>query len=282
MPKSKKRLRQRAILAALGTCIAILALAGIAQAETLTLGAALTGTEASPAFCSPLGEGGCGEMTVAAAAPSVGTRSPVDGTIVRWRIRGSSATPGYSLNVLRKNSDGSYTVTASTGSVTPSGNEIETLASSLPIHSGEYLELDIPYSGYIAQVEGKSTNAFFPPSVGVGETGAASGEEEIPFVFGYNADIEDEATRAPPAPIVTPAPIVPPTSAPAAEAHCVVPKLKGKKLKAAKRATRAADCKLGHVAKKKGVTAKPGKVVKQSPKAGKVLSAGSKVSVKLG
>jgi PASTA domain len=201
---------------------------------------------------------------------------------VRWRIRGSSATPGYKLNVLRDNGDGTYTVTASTGSVTPAGNEIETFASSLPIHLGEYLELDIPYSGHIAEVDGESTNAFFPPSAEVGET-AAAGAGEIPFVFGYNADVESESTPAthgtppPPAP-----PIVPPNPAPAAEAHCMVPKLKGKKLKAAKKKIRAADCKIGHVGKKKGVTAKTGEVKKQNPKPGKVLAPGSKVSLKLG
>jgi hypothetical protein len=281
MSKGKKRLRHRAILAALGTCIAVLALAGVAQAETLTLGAALTGTGATPSFCSPGGGGGCSETALTAAAPSVGTRSPVGGTVVRWRIRGSSATPGYSLSALRKNGDGTYTVTASTGSMTPAGNEIETFASSLPIHVGEYLQLNIPRNGYIAQVEGESTNAFFTPFLEAGETRAAF-EGEFPFVFGYNADIESEATPLSPAPIVAPAPIFPPTPAPAGEAHCVVPKLTGKKLKAAKKKVRAADCKVGHVAKKKGVTVKSAKVEKQSPKPGKLLAPGSKVSVKLG
>jgi hypothetical protein len=70
--------------------------------------------------------------------------------------------------------------------------------------------------------------------------------------------------------------------APGPEAKCQVPKLKGKKLKAAKRRLRRADCKLGHVGRKKGVTAKSGKVVKQRPKPGTVRQAGSKVSVKLG
>jgi hypothetical protein len=64
--------------------------------------------------------------------------------------------------------------------------------------------------------------------------------------------------------------------------HCVVPNVTGKKLKAAKKKIRAAHCKVGHVGKKKGVTVKSGKVVKQSPKRGKVLRAGSKVNVKLG
>lgn len=63
---------------------------------------------------------------------------------------------------------------------------------------------------------------------------------------------------------------------------CVVPKLKGKKLKAAKKKLRKAGCKLGKVKRAKGVTVNTGKVVKQSPKAGKQLAPGSKVNVKLG
>jgi hypothetical protein len=63
---------------------------------------------------------------------------------------------------------------------------------------------------------------------------------------------------------------------------CVVPKLKGKKLKAAKKKLRKANCKLGKVKRAKGVTVKAGKVVKQSPKTGKKLAPGSKVNVKLG
>jgi hypothetical protein len=63
---------------------------------------------------------------------------------------------------------------------------------------------------------------------------------------------------------------------------CVVPKLNGKKLKAAKKKLRKASCKLGKVTRKKGVTDKTGKVVKQSPKPGKQLAPGSKVNVRLG
>jgi hypothetical protein len=60
---------------------------------------------------------------------------------------------------------------------------------------------------------------------------------------------------------------------------CAVPKLKGKKLKQAKKALHQADCKLGKVKYGKG---KPGKVSKQSVKPGKVLKSGSKVTVTLG
>lgn len=63
---------------------------------------------------------------------------------------------------------------------------------------------------------------------------------------------------------------------------CLVPKLKGKRLKASKKALRKRDCKIGKVKKLEGATAKTGEVVKQNPKPGKVLAPGSKVSVKLG
>lgn len=63
---------------------------------------------------------------------------------------------------------------------------------------------------------------------------------------------------------------------------CVVPKLNGKKLKAAKKKLKKASCKLGKVTRRKGVTNKTGKVVKQNPKPGKQLAPGSKVKVTLG
>jgi len=56
---------------------------------------------------------------------------------------------------------------------------------------------------------------------------------------------------------------------------CVVPKLKGKTLSAARKALKTAHCKLGKVTGPTGAT----KVSKQKPKHGKVLAAGSKVSV---
>jgi protein involved in polysaccharide export with SLBB domain len=63
---------------------------------------------------------------------------------------------------------------------------------------------------------------------------------------------------------------------------CVVPKLKKSKLKTAKKRLAKAGCKIGKVAKKKGGTAKKGKVVKQGAKPGKKLAPGSKVGVTLG
>ncbi|MFN8162690.1 MAG: IPT/TIG domain-containing protein [Solirubrobacterales bacterium] len=62
---------------------------------------------------------------------------------------------------------------------------------------------------------------------------------------------------------------------------CVVPGLGGRSLRSAKQRLRQAECTLGRVKKVRGARRKKGKVVKQSPKAGKVLPPGSKVSVKV-
>ncbi len=59
---------------------------------------------------------------------------------------------------------------------------------------------------------------------------------------------------------------------------CIVPKLKGKKLKVAKKLLLKAECKLGKV---KGKKNKSAMVKKQSAKPGTVLAAGSKVNVKV-
>jgi hypothetical protein len=62
---------------------------------------------------------------------------------------------------------------------------------------------------------------------------------------------------------------------------CIVPKLKGKKLKATKTRLRNAGCKIGKVKKLDGATPKNGKVTKQNPKPGKTRLPGTKVNVTL-
>jgi IPT/TIG domain/PASTA domain len=74
---------------------------------------------------------------------------------------------------------------------------------------------------------------------------------------------------------VAPAPIL--KKAP----KCVVPNLKGKNLKAAKKALVKGQCKIGKVTKLAGATPKTGKIAKQGSKAGAKLAAGAKVAVTL-
>jgi PASTA domain/IPT/TIG domain len=62
---------------------------------------------------------------------------------------------------------------------------------------------------------------------------------------------------------------------------CKVPKLKGKKLKGAKKQLRKKDCRAGKVKKLGDATAKTGKVTKQKPAPGRLLPPGTKVKVTL-
>ncbi len=64
-----------------------------------------------------------------------------------------------------------------------------------------------------------------------------------------------------------------------ASAECVVPKLKGKKLKAAKRAIRQVGCRVGRVVKRPSARVKRRRVIAQRPLPGTVHEAGAPVKV---
>ncbi len=63
---------------------------------------------------------------------------------------------------------------------------------------------------------------------------------------------------------------------------CVVPRLSGKSLRAARKTLRRHGCSLGRVRKRRHATAKSGRVKRQSPRAGTVISPGGEVGVTLG
>jgi hypothetical protein len=63
---------------------------------------------------------------------------------------------------------------------------------------------------------------------------------------------------------------------------CVVPKVVGKTLKAAKAAIKKAHCSMGKVSYASAPKAKRGRVLKQSPKPGKRLAAGARVNLTVG
>jgi serine/threonine-protein kinase len=61
--------------------------------------------------------------------------------------------------------------------------------------------------------------------------------------------------------------------------RCVVPKLKGKTLKAAKRALRTHFCSLGKVKHAFSTRVRKGRVISQQPKPGRHLNHGAKVGL---
>jgi hypothetical protein len=102
-------------------------------------------------------------------------------------------------------------------------------------------------------------------------------DEEVAF----NADVESPGVAGPPAPAPSPAPTPIPAPVPVPVPTCKVPDLTGKKLKAARKVLKTAVCKLGTVTRKEGATAGDGRIRRQSPKAWKIIAAGSKVKVTL-
>ena len=105
----------------------------------------------------------------------------------------------------------------------------------------------------------------------------------------FTVDSEEQITAiAPPSKTLASVPVTVTTvagSAVSAQAFtykgCKVPVLGGKRLKAAKKQVRKADCSVGSVKKRGDVTTKTGRVVRQSPKPGKVLAPGGKVRIVL-
>ena len=73
----------------------------------------------------------------------------------------------------------------------------------------------------------------------------------------------------------------PPLPPPPSQKKCVVPKVKGKKLAAAKTAIKRAHCSVGKVRKAFSARVKKGRVISQKPAPGKRLRAGSKVNLKV-
>jgi hypothetical protein len=266
-------------------------------ANTVTVGAALPTTEVRvPDGCNQ--PAGCAVVILDAAAPSSGTASPFGGTVTSWQIGGASPIPGYTIAAVRPNPGGTYTVTATEAPVTPAGGP-ETFSANLPIAAGEYVAIDIPYEGEISVIEGSSENAGFVGSLRLGETRSPSNVSELTAVLTFAATIEERVPpppadttpppTPPPASSSTPPASPPPSPAPAAEpSRCVVPKLKGKSLKAAKRTLRRADCGVGFVIRPHARSsarrrrAKSLKVRAESPRPGKSLPVGTEITVKLG
>lgn len=258
--------------------IASLVGAASATAATVTLGADLATPFKAAVFCPAKSDGTCAIATLQAPSPATATMATSEGTVETWRLEGAKPMPGYSVSVVRKNYNGTWTVTATSAPVTPAGGGIESFATELPIKEGEYVALDLPDEGAVSGLEGSSQIAGFTPAPTLGQTVTAE-EGEGGGTVAFNFDL-----RYGEVPTVTPAPTSspPPAATPTPEAHCVVPLLRGRRLKAAKKALHRAGCKVGFVVMPdKSSARRQPRVVRTAPGAGRVLPLGTEVSVKL-
>ncbi|MBS1887061.1 MAG: IPT/TIG domain-containing protein [Actinobacteria bacterium] len=323
------------------TAVAVLLSCASANAAPITLGSPLAGTflesSCGPA-CTLVNQKVSGSNPVA---------SPVNGAVIRWRVTGASAVPGYEIRVLRPSGFGEYTAVGTSAPQTPSGPAQQSFATNLPIKAGDLVGIDTPAGGALPINHAGGEYGGWVPLLAEGQTQAPIGP--IAGELGYNAEVqpaptivslgttsgstaggtsitingtdfegtsavkfgtapassftvnsESQITALAPAAAAGSVPVtvttvagtatsaqlftyVAPVVPPAAPAKsCIVPSLKGKKLGAARKSSLAAGCRLGEVTKRKGITARSGKVVRQTPKAGTVHAAGTKIKIVLG
>lgn len=245
---------RRAGFVAAATVLA-LAVPAVASAATVTVGSPL------PAFSLGIHFAGSATLTnVALGEPEANETSPVSGTVVRWRISGASGGP-FELRVLTPDGGGSYTGAGTSSPATPISTMTQTFSTDLPIKAGQTIGLDLSGGSTIgfAMVSG-STADFWEPPLADGSTAPAT-KQDSDTELEFNADVVPQS---------------------AVSAHCVAPKLKGKKLSKLRKLLKAAHCALGAVKKPKHRKGKKLVVKSQSPSPGSVLPNGASVSVKLG
>jgi PASTA domain/IPT/TIG domain len=132
---------------------------GVAQAGTITVGSVLP-PESTPIEFKEV------QTFFNTALPEKGANlvSPVNGTIVRWRVQGAEGGPFY-LRVLRPNGAGAYTGAGTSNPATPSGTGLQTFTANLPVHTGDLIGID-PTKGTdkigVAEVPGSSYATIFP------------------------------------------------------------------------------------------------------------------------
>lgn len=283
--------RRAAILAVLAAILGLTIGPGTAvAANTVTVGASLAEPPLQVSECSF--EAGCGLAILDGLGPSSGAVAPFDGTVTAWRLGGASATPGYTISTLRENGDGSFTVTATEAPVTPAGDPVETFPAHLPVRQGEFIAVSVPYQAGISLVPGSSLLAGFAGVLHAGETRTPIQELQSEGTLGFNVDIEESAPAPPAATTAPPAAGAPPAAAPviavAETPHCLVPRLTGRTLRAAKAALRRAGCGIGFVIRRHARGGarrhrnRPLKVRRESPRPGRTLPVGTQVSIALG
>jgi hypothetical protein len=167
-------------------------------------------------------------LLVTSVIPGQTMTAPCSGTITRFRLNGFPRPANhYSLRVVRPNSDGSLTGTATSAEVAIDVEGVNEYPTSLPILAGEQIGIDFQDSleeHGLRWVGGTGVSAaYFYDFPADGGSAFASGPATFYYLF--NADI----ACATPSPGPSPGPVGPaPTPAPSNDFKIV--KLKGKAL----------------------------------------------------
>ncbi|MBS1845591.1 MAG: IPT/TIG domain-containing protein [Actinobacteria bacterium] len=179
-------LRKLQVLAVFGLAVLAFALVcAAADAETVVVGSPLLGE-----FPNSLTVSGLLSSTANTALGGVGAHvaSPVSGTIVRWRTKGTFSGGGFRIRVLRP--VGANYIGAGGGSfATPVGSSLQVFPTNVPIQAGDLIGLDAEglnatYS--VGNVVGSNYRAFSPTFP---EGGSASPIYSNSGELGFDAEV---------------------------------------------------------------------------------------------
>jgi hypothetical protein len=226
--------------------------ASAAQAATVTVGSPLTA-----GFTGSFA-GTATEVNFALGEPGTHVTSPVNGTIVSYRIKVYSLPLGrFAIRAIRPASGGDFTGVGTGPPVTPPGTGLQSFSANLPIRAGDFVGLDL--------LEEDSVVAF-----------QASGTGSTVYEWGNDGFLADGAT-APPANTYTGE-----LAFNADVRYCLVPNVVGKKLKKARAALAAADCTAGRISPKKKKRKGKKFVISQSAAVGSSIAYTEPVNLTLG
>lgn len=120
----------------------------------------------TPESCS----GACTVVATGSLETSAVIKSPVNGTIVSWRIREASSSFKYKLRVLAPGTGVDFTGAGTSAAVSPVGFGLETFPTALPIKVGQLIGIDLEPDALIGFTEAAGTYGFYEPPLGDGAT----------------------------------------------------------------------------------------------------------------
>jgi hypothetical protein len=229
--------------------------------------------QATVVWTAPASNGGSAvtgyDVTRYVAGTAQGTTS--FGVVTQTTVTGLTNGTTYTFRVAAKNAVGTGAQSADSNAVTPSaprftltvsksGSGSGTVTSSVGgINCGATCAADFDAGASVTLTATAASGSTF-----TGWSGACTGSASCTVTMDAAKSVT--ATFAPPSP-------------PQTVVNCVVPNVKGKTLAAAKRKIAAGHCKTGKVTTTKSKTVAKGKVISQSPRAGKKLARSAKVNL---
>jgi hypothetical protein len=160
---------------------------------TVTIGSNLGRAPNVTTGCDPSCTRVGASLTPAAIAPG-GLASPVNGTVVTWRIRVGSSTAPATFRVVRRLPGDLATGAGTSATVTPPVQAITAFPTRLPIAAGEWIGVDccVGGGGVIGVSGGSGNTDLWLPALADGAAARARfqfGPQDM-FETAINADIE--------------------------------------------------------------------------------------------